>query len=221
MCLSHCGPETLEEAVQHYINRNVDTLDLPCLVSEVLKGLNCNPKICLPCGQSYSVISSFIREACRIAWEMSCLAYPLDIAFAIDSECFDDCKYRRSFDSDYCAPLVAYHAWPALLQGSKVVSKGEAVTRRAACVVTTRSRCVSPVRTTCVTTSTRYSSSPSLLRRSRSVGKAAAGGGACCSDCAEKSGASSSHSHSHSSSSYGKKSSSSKDTCAEVNIFIR
>lgn len=33
VCRTHCGPETLEEAVQNYINRNVDLYDLPCMVS--------------------------------------------------------------------------------------------------------------------------------------------------------------------------------------------
>lgn len=135
LCLSHCGPETLEEAVQNYVNRNVDMYDLPCMVSEVIKALNCNPKLCMPPCTSYSVISSFIREACRIAWEMSALAYPLDIAFAIDSECFDECRYRRSFDSDPCAPLVQHHVWPCLLQGARVISKGEARTELGASLV--------------------------------------------------------------------------------------
>ena len=30
---SHIGPDTLEEAVQDYINRNVDLYDLPSMVS--------------------------------------------------------------------------------------------------------------------------------------------------------------------------------------------
>lgn len=30
---THRGPETFEEAVQHYINRNVDLYDLPYLTS--------------------------------------------------------------------------------------------------------------------------------------------------------------------------------------------
>lgn len=51
-----------------------------------------NPKLSLPAGVSYSIISSFIREACRLAWEMSSLAYPLDTAFAIDAEVMDELK---------------------------------------------------------------------------------------------------------------------------------
>ena len=33
MSISHIGPETLEEAVQDYINRNVDLYDMPRMVS--------------------------------------------------------------------------------------------------------------------------------------------------------------------------------------------
>lgn len=43
-------------------------------------------------------------------------------------------RYRRSFDSEFTAPLVAYHVWPALLEGDTVILKGEAVTRRGALV---------------------------------------------------------------------------------------
>jgi hypothetical protein len=155
VAITHSGPDTLEEAVQAYINRNIDLYDLPYLTSEVIAGLNRNPKITLPCGVTYCGISSFIREACRLAWEMSTLAHPLDIAFALDGEVLDECKYRRTYDSDYAAPLVINHVWPALIQGSRVVSKGEACTRRTQSVVVTRceevvtttsSRCVTPIR---------------------------------------------------------------------------
>jgi len=132
VAITHCGLETLEEAVQCYINRNVDLYDLPSMVSEVIISLNCNPKIRLPLGVSYSVISTFIRESCRTAWEMSALAFPLDTAFALDAEVFDDIRYRRTYDSDYGAPLVNHHVWPCLMQGLKVIARGEACTRRGA-----------------------------------------------------------------------------------------
>ena len=61
---------------------------------------------------------------------MSTLAYPLDTAFALDGEVIDESKYRRTYDSEYCAPLVNHHVWPSLMQGAKVISKGEACTRR-------------------------------------------------------------------------------------------
>lgn len=132
VAITHCGPETLEEAVQSYINRNVDLYDLPTMVSEVIIALNCNPKIRLPLGVSYSVISTFIRECCRTAWEMSALAFPLDTAFALDAEVYEEDRYRRSYDSDCGAPLVSHHVWPCLMQGLQVLVRGEACTRRGA-----------------------------------------------------------------------------------------
>lgn len=45
-------------------------------------------------------------------------------------------RYRRSYDSEFTAPLVMYHVWPALMEGDAVVVKGEAVTRRGAPVLT-------------------------------------------------------------------------------------
>ena len=33
LAITHAGPETLEEAVQDYINRNTDLVDLPSLVA--------------------------------------------------------------------------------------------------------------------------------------------------------------------------------------------
>lgn len=44
-------------------------------------------------------------------------------------------RYRRSYDSEFTAPLVAYHVWPALVEGDGVIVKGEAVTRRGALVL--------------------------------------------------------------------------------------
>ena len=43
--------------------------------------------------------------------------------------------YRRSYDSEFTAPLVAYHVCPALVEGDSVIVKGEAVTRRGALVL--------------------------------------------------------------------------------------
>lgn len=148
IAISHRGPETLEEAVQDYINRNVDTFDLPGLVADVLRALNRNPRLHLPVDISYSVIQPFIREACKMAWNMSALAHPLDIASAVDSELFDESKYRRSYDSEWSAPLVSHFIWPALVQGYKVIMKGEAVTRRASSFssTVTRGRTASPSR---------------------------------------------------------------------------
>ncbi|CAD5114287.1 DgyrCDS3429 [Dimorphilus gyrociliatus] len=152
---THFGPETLEEAVQDYINRNYDLFDVGCLVQEVIRSLSRNPKIYLPPDASFSIITSFIREACKLAWNMSCLAQPLDICIANDAELFDEHKYRRTYDSEYTAPLVSHHVWPCLMQGTKVIMKGEACTKRGASLGTPR-RGRSPVRN-------------STLPRSRSI----------------------------------------------------
>ncbi|KAI0216399.1 Mitochondria-eating protein [Lamellibrachia satsuma] len=129
---THLGPETLEEAVQDYVNRNSDLYDLPGMVADVIRYLNRNPKIFLPPEISYSVIQPFVREACKMAWGMSALARPLDIAVSADGELFEDSKYRRSYDSEFSAPLVNHHIWPCLVQGIRVLMKGECCSRRGA-----------------------------------------------------------------------------------------
>ena len=48
---------------------------------------------------------------------------------------YDD-RYRRSYDSEFAAPLVLYHVWPALMEADVILVKGEAVTRRGALVRT-------------------------------------------------------------------------------------
>ncbi|KAG7243776.1 hypothetical protein INR49_008926 [Caranx melampygus] len=79
---------------------------------------------------------------------MQTLETPLDLAFASDGELYNDNKYRRSYDSEFAAPLVMYHVWPALVEGTVVIVKGEAVTRRGAVWSRSRShsRGNSPVR---------------------------------------------------------------------------
>ena len=41
-------------------------------------------------------------------------------------------RYRRTYDSEYSAPLVAFYTWPALMDGKDCVAKGEAHTKRGA-----------------------------------------------------------------------------------------
>ncbi|KAL4230902.1 Mitochondria-eating protein [Mactra antiquata] len=149
LAITHTGPETLEEAVQDYINRNVDLYDAPGMVSDVIRKLNTNPTIYLPPDTTFAVIQPFIRECVKTAWQMSALAHPLDMAVSSRAELFDDTKYRRSYDSEYTAPLVNHHIWPSLLQGAAVRMKGECCTRRGASLSRrsrspTRSRSVSP-----------------------------------------------------------------------------
>lgn len=149
LAITHTGPETLEEAVQDYINRNVDLYDAPGMVSDVIRKLNVNPSIFLPPDSTFAVIQPFIRECVKVAWQMSALAHSLDIAVSSRAELFDDTKYRRSYDSEYTAPLVNHHIWPCLQQGVAVRMKGECCTRRGASLSRrsrspTRSRSVSP-----------------------------------------------------------------------------
>ncbi|XP_062580942.1 mitochondria-eating protein-like isoform X1 [Saccostrea cucullata] len=171
LAATHIGPETLEEAVQDYINRNTDLCDLTGMVADVIRALNRSPKVFLPPDATFSIIQPFIREACKLAWNMSALAHPLDIAVATDAELFDNNKYRRSYDSEYTAPLVNHHIWPALMQGAKVLMKGEACTRRGASLGASR-RSRSPTRSSSPSSRTRSRSrslSPSRRLRSRSV----------------------------------------------------
>ena len=51
-------------------------------------------------------------------------------------------RYRRSYDSEYTAPLVNHHIWPALMQGPRVVIKGEVNTRRGASLVSKQVLCL-------------------------------------------------------------------------------
>lgn len=163
LAITISGTESLEDVVQDYIDRNLDYFELGSIVSEVIDNLYRNPRLILPLGVTYSLITTYIREACRIAWHMACLPYPLDIAFASEAEVFDETKYRRSFDSEYSAPLVNHHIWPALTQGARTIVKGEACTKRGASL--SRSRASSPIRLGY--TSPIRSRSVSPVRRSR------------------------------------------------------
>ncbi|XP_032080599.1 mitochondria-eating protein isoform X2 [Thamnophis elegans] len=131
LALSYSGSEPLEDMVMEYIIRQEDLYDVQSSVSEVICALNISPKISLP-GVDFIMISSLIRELCRIAFSMQTLDPPLDVSFGTDGELFSEYKYRRSYDSDFTAPLVAYHIWPALLEEDSVIVKGEAVTKRGA-----------------------------------------------------------------------------------------
>ncbi|KAM8808566.1 mitochondria-eating protein [Eudromia elegans] len=153
LSLGHSGPESLEDTVLDYIVRHEDLYDVQASVNEVIHSMNTNPKISFPPETDFIVISSLIRELCRVAFSMQTLIPPLDIAFGTDGEIFNETKYRRSFDSDFTAPLVAYHVWPALIENDVVIVKGEAVTKRGALwshrsrsTSRSRSRSTSPLR---------------------------------------------------------------------------
>uniref|UniRef100_A0A4W6EA37 Mitochondria-eating protein n=1 Tax=Lates calcarifer TaxID=8187 RepID=A0A4W6EA37_LATCA len=145
---SHFGPESLEDAAVDYIVRNLDLYDVQDSVNDVINAMNVNPRISFPPEVDFVLISSLIRETCRVAFAMQTLDPPLDLAFASDGELYNENKYRRSYDSEFTAPLVMYHVWPALVEGNAVLVKGEAVTRRGALWSRSRSRSrsTSPVR---------------------------------------------------------------------------
>ncbi|KAG9331169.1 hypothetical protein JZ751_019922, partial [Albula glossodonta] len=134
---THLGPESLEDAVVDYIVRNLDLYDVQASVNasnggvslrsvlppqEVISSMNLNPKIALPAELDFTLLSSFIREL-------------------VSHLCF---RYRRSYDSEFTAPLVVYHIWPALMEDSTVIMKGEAVTRRGALVICSSSHSAPP-----------------------------------------------------------------------------
>ncbi|CAJ1059975.1 PREDICTED: mitochondria-eating protein [Xyrichtys novacula] len=143
---SHFGPETLEDAAVDYIVRNLDLYDVQTSINDVINAMNVNPRISFPPEVDFALINTLIRETCRVAFAMQTLDLPLDLAFASDGELFNDNKYRRSYDSEFSAPLVMYHVWPALIEGDILLVKGEAVTRRGAPWSRSRSRSASPVR---------------------------------------------------------------------------
>uniref|UniRef100_A0A1I8G3U9 Mitochondria-eating protein n=1 Tax=Macrostomum lignano TaxID=282301 RepID=A0A1I8G3U9_9PLAT len=140
LLLSHTGPASLDEAVQDFINCHHQPEDLQGMTEDVIRALTRDNRLYLPPGISYDVIGPFIRAACQLAWEMATLAQPLELAWCRDGEVFDEKKYRRTYDSEFAAPLVAHYTWPALVQGSEVVARGEACTRRGAATSSCRKR---------------------------------------------------------------------------------
>jgi len=143
----HSGPETLDEAIADYIVRNLDLYDVDKTVKEVTRQMGTNPIISYPAECDFTLLNSFIREVAKIAFEMQAVDPKISIAYATDGELFNEKKYRRSYDSEYSAPLVAYYIWPALMDGATCVAKGEAFTKRGALLHSPRrSRSTSPTR---------------------------------------------------------------------------
>ncbi|XP_006894212.1 PREDICTED: mitochondria-eating protein, partial [Elephantulus edwardii] len=148
---NYAGSKNFEDVVSDYIICHLDMYDAQSSVNDVIRAMNVNPKISSPPEVDFCLLRDFIQEICCIAFVMQTLDPPLDIAFGADGEIFNDYKYRRSYDSDFTAPLVYYHVWPALMENDCVIMKGEAVTRRGAFwnsvrpVTRCRSRSLSPV----------------------------------------------------------------------------
>lgn len=153
----HSGPETLDEAIADYIVRNLDLYDVEKTVREVTRQMGLNPVISYPAECDFTLLNSFIREVAKIAFEMQAVEPKITIAYATDGELFNEKKYRRSYDSEYSAPLVAYYIWPALMDGANCVAKGEAFTKRGALLHSPRrSRSTSPRRGRTTTRTKRY-----------------------------------------------------------------
>lgn len=170
---SHVGSNDFETAVSDYIVCHLDLYDSQSSVNDVIRAMNVNPKISFPPEVDFCLLTDFIQEICCIAFAMQSLEPPLDIAFGADGEVFNESKYRRSYDSDFTAPLVFYHVWPALMENDCVIMKGEAVTKRGAFwtsvrpVMQCRSRSLSPIcpRSRFGISTVSRSRSPSPIRR--------------------------------------------------------
>ncbi|PIK59263.1 putative mitochondria-eating protein isoform X3 [Apostichopus japonicus] len=149
---THTGPESLSDAVQKYINKNGQLLDVHSIVEDVLAAMNRHPVISFPAEVNFRILTLFIRETVKVAWSMTALPSPINIAPAREGELFSEKRYRRTRDSEYTAPLVAYYIWPALVNAKgDVLLKGEAVTRRGGALASPRrsrspSRAVTPSR---------------------------------------------------------------------------
>ncbi|XP_068448846.1 mitochondria-eating protein isoform X2 [Clinocottus analis] len=170
LCPTRFGLEGVEDSAVDYIVRNMDLHDIQTTVNDVINAMNVNPRISFPPEVDFVLISTLIRETCRVAFALQTLDPPPDLAFASDGELFDDRKYRRSYNSELSAPLVMYHVWPALMEGDAVLVKGEAVTRRGAVWSRSRSspvrsRSLSPARS--LVLNSRRSLSPDRLTASR------------------------------------------------------
>ena len=64
-----------------------------CGVQAVKETLRRSVRIALPPSFRVETVAPFVRECCRVAWECSALAHPLEVAPAYENELFDD---RRS-----------------------------------------------------------------------------------------------------------------------------
>lgn len=121
---------TLESEIQDYMVKNKDLYDPESAVFDVVRTIESNPAF--PVNVNYrKVLRSIIKELAIIAYEMQTVGPELDIEVGLQGDVFSDAKFRRTFDADFGAPLVAAHLWPCLVNGDDggVVLKGEAATR--------------------------------------------------------------------------------------------
>ena len=59
---------------------------------DVIRSMNVNPKISFPPECEFALLSPFIREVCRVAYEMQALEPPLDVPLANDGELMSEHK---------------------------------------------------------------------------------------------------------------------------------
>ena len=107
----------------HYIYLPGFIFEMPRANILLINGVKLHLKCKLSNQRSILLILSTVNFSAiksKHYWYLGCLIY--EIFF----------RYRRSFDSEYSAPLVAYYIWPALMDGATVVAKGEAFTKRGA-----------------------------------------------------------------------------------------
>ncbi len=64
--ITHTGPETLEEAVQNYVNRNGQLLDVHSIVQDVLLAMSTHPVLSYPPEVDFKALSLFIRELVEV-----------------------------------------------------------------------------------------------------------------------------------------------------------
>merc|ERR1711879_872358 len=120
----------LEPEILDYMVRNKEVYDPESTVFDVVRALELNPT--LPNNINFrQKLKILITELALCAYEMRTTGPELDIECAVQGEVFSDAKYRRTFDSEFGAPLIGAHLWPPLVNGDNgsVVLKGEAATR--------------------------------------------------------------------------------------------
>ncbi|CAH8553005.1 unnamed protein product [Heterobilharzia americana] len=125
--------ETLDELVQSYINIHAShSVDISLLVKDVCLAMERRvPRVRRPSHNlGFEMIKDFLHETCKLAWECAALSHPLDVSRPVcENELIDETKYRRSHDSSYPTLLIHHHIWPCLMQGERILVKGEVCTR--------------------------------------------------------------------------------------------
>lgn len=122
--LSYVGPPSLDLAVLDYIRARPELCPLEDLSERVLRLLRLSPILYLPSGY-YDAVDAFLRKSIRLAWDLQQFLVPVHALSAVDGEFVDEVKYRRSAESDFGAPLADHFIWPCLVQGARVVARGE------------------------------------------------------------------------------------------------